>query len=1220
MKNRIKIVIIAMLLCVCTFIPVVSLNAADENTTSSTEACEVVEYTDLEEVKDYLAGKNTYPTKEGYLFAGWYTADITPDIASDNIATEDYETIAKNYALQNEIPEDVDTVYALFVPASVFDVKAQLSAGLLSGLDGNTKGSIRFVTTVNSLLYKEVGFEVSYVNSKGAKKSATSSSNKVYEKLYAVGSTKEEFKENDTEYLPTEFCAVSKYFKACNLNNVPASDFNVPFSVKPFWVTLDGSKVYGKTAIKSIDDYFLAEDVYVSTSSADVLDADGYGTENKPYATINYAFSKVKNQGTVHVVGTYGNEASELTWVWDDHDKTANITGGTIDFTTLPTVALNTAGTNTASVLDVRDSVTFTGITLTFADEQQVYANGNTLEIAPDITWSNTDAYIRVYGGAHTEALKSDTNLILGAGQYKRIFGAGNYSGLTGNVNITLSGSINPNIDYADHGNTYTVYGSGQNNSNVVGDVNISVDSEDVLFNRIYGAGDNRSVTGDVHITFAGKAMGVYGGGKGASATVTGDTYVTMTGGWVEQIFGGCDGASMTGNTNVDVQGGTVKRRIYGGCYNDYKNYGTLLPDYEWEADHNETDPYQVTGHTNVSISPNTTLTLDYVSDGIKVDNSIYAISRYKKDLLNEIGAFILNEDYYEKLLSDSVFGYSGAVYSDAFATRTHHYLITTNGNTADGSLGTVSSQSDYIRIKPCRGYSAVVKVEGTQEFYTESEAVFKLPELTETTEEKKITVTFSTIDPNVDKSSYEARIDGAYYESFVEAVAVAPILDSKDTVTVTLLKDIEMAAQMNIDSKIAIQNEPGTDITIYRGAELDKTDMFNVADTGTLTLAGMEDRDSLVLDGRTQDKADVESTGSLINNAGKLRIKNITLQYANKTTGNGAAVISSGSSVEVENSMFASNQSTAGYAGGIYVSIGKASLKNVEFSGNSGVDGGAIRTNGTATVVSIEKCKFGSKDNGNIDENDGGGAIYNNKASINIADTEFSYNKTTGSGGAIYNNGGVVVIKNSKFDYNIATISGGAIQSGSPSGKLTLIASNDDIDTSAVFMNNKSQGTATNNGGGAINVSNGTIVIDGYRFENNQAKLYGGAVRISGNSRTITGATFNGNFTTGNKGYGGALYIYGKNDVEIEDSEFKNNYTSGTTAHGGAIYINSEDVNINENIGRVNTFTDNAVNGSGSKGNHIYVNITSSQLIESPETSIGTGTGTDENIGFGEQ
>lgn len=1216
MKNRIKIVIIAMLLCVCTFIPVVSLNAADENTTSSTDACDVVEYTDLEEVKDYLAGKNTYPTKEGYLFAGWYTTDIT----SDNIAKEDDETIARKYAIRNEIPEDVNTVYALFVPASVFDVKAQLSGGLLNGLEGNTKGSIRFVTTVNSLLYKEVGFEVSYINAKGAKKNATSSSNKVYEKLYAVGSTTDEYKENDTEYLPTKFSDASKYFKACNLNNVPESDFNVPFSVRAFWVTLDGSKVYGETFIKSINDYFLAEDVYVSTSSVDVADADGYGTENKPYATINYAFSKVKNQGTVHVVGTYGNEASELTWGWDEHDKTANITGGTIDFTTLPTVALNTDGTKTASVLDVRDSVTFTGITLTFVDEQQVYANGNTLEIAPDITWSNTDAYIRVYGGAHTEALKSDTNLILGAGQYKRIFGAGNYSGLTGNVNITLSGSINPNIDYADHGNTYTVYGSGQNNSNVVGDVNISVDSEDVLFNRIYGAGDNRSVTGDVHITFAGKAMGVYGGGKGASATVTGDTYVTMTGGWVEQIFGGCDGASMEGNTNVDVQGGTVKRRIYGGCYNDYKNYGTLLPDYEWEADHNETDPYQVTGHTNVSISPNTTLKLDYVSDGIKVDNSIYAISRYKKDLLNEIGAFILNEDYYEKLLSDSVFGYSGAVYSDAFATRTHHYLITTNGNTADGSLGTVSSQSDYIRIKPCRGYSAVVNVEGTEEFYTESEAVFKLPELTETTEEKKITVTFSKIDPNVDKSSYEARIDGAYYESFVEAVAVAPILDSKDTVTVTLLKDIEMTAQMDIESKIAIQNESGKDITVYRGAGLAETDMFNVTSTGTLTLAGVEDSDSLVLDGRTIEDVAVESSGSLINNAGKLKIKNTTLQYANKTTGNGAAVESSGSSIEVENSMFVNNQTTTGFAGGIYVGTGKMSLKNVEFIGNSGSDGGAIRTNGTSTVVSIEKCKFGSKDNGNIDKKDGGGAIYNNKASINIVDTEFSYNKTTGSGGAIYNNGGVVAVKNSKFTYNTADVNGGAIQNSSASGELILSANNDNgINSLASFMSNESYGTAnTLYGGGAISMTNGTVEITGYRFENNKAKLNGGAIRKTSGTLTVSCAIFDGNSTSGDTGKGGAIFVNAKN-AYIISSTFDNNTTGGKNAHGGAIYIGAETA-INENVGRVNTFTDNAVNGSGSKGNDIYVNITSSQLIESPETSIGTGKEDDENIGFGEQ
>lgn len=1219
MKNRIRMIMVALLLCVCVFIPVVSLNAADENVSSSNNICKTVEYTDLEEVKDYLAGKNTYPTEEGYLFAGWYTTDIT----SENIAKEDDVTIAKYYAIQNEIPEGTNTVYALFVPANVFDVKAQLSGGLLDGLDGNSKGSIRFVTTVNSLLYKEVGFEVSYINSKGAKKSATSSSNKVYEKLYAVGSTTDE----DTEYVPTDFNAASKYFKACNLNNVPASDFNVPFSVKPFWITLDGSKVYGETFIKSIDDYFLNEDVYVSTADSvvDKNDAEGYGlSESKPCVSLNYALSLIKNQGNIHVVDTYATTAD---FVWDEHNKTVNITGGVIDFSILPEVTLkaatDTTDANIAKALDMRDSVTFKDTTLVFegTDAQHIYANGNTLEIDSTVKWSNTDAYIRVYGGSHNTALTSDTNLILGAGQYTRVFGAGNFSALTGNVNIVLSGSINPNIDYAGHSNTYTVFGGGQNSSaNVEGDVSIVVADENVFFNRIYGGGHNRSVTGDVNIQFAGKSMGIYGGGLGG--TITGDTYITMTGGWVEQIFGGCEDKSMTGNTNIDVQGGTIKRRIYGGCYNDYKDYGSIWPDYQWEADNKEIEPYQVTGHTNVSITPNTTLELDFMSDGIKVDNSIYAISRYKELLKGEWGAFILNEDYYKKLSNDSVFGYSGAVYSDAFATRTHHYLITTNGNTSDGSLGTVSSQSDYIRIKPCRGYSAVVKVEGTQEFYTESEAVFKLPELTETTEEKKITVTFSTIDPNVDKSSYEARIDGAYYDSFVEAVAVAPILDSKDTVTVTLLKDIEMAAQMSIESKIAIQNEPETDITIYRGSGLDESDMFSVASTGTLTLAGVEDRDSLVVDGRAMADAnksldDVSgSTGSLIQNGGKLNLKNVTLQYAKNISdveATSGAVKSEGTNVKIENAIFVNNNAT-GYCGAIFVNDGKLTLNTVEFVGNSGTYGGAIRANSSTTVI-IEKCVFGKENGGNVASIQGG-AIYNYKANMTISDTTFKCNKAE-TGGAVYNNAGNIIITNSKFSYNEAIKNGGGIHTNKDSS-LTLIAKNGNDDSLAVFEGNKVTNNATKtNGGGAINMSNGNLKITGYRFDNNSSAKLGGAIRTTNGNREITGAIFKNNYTTGNGGTGGAIHVEGAN-VDIKSTHFENNYTKKGDAYGGALYIKLE-TGINENVGRVNTFVNNYINDNKDNINHIFVNVTSSKLIESPETSIGTGKEYDENITFGE-
>ena len=87
MKNRIRVIIMTFLLCACVFLPAASLNAADEKTSSSINACKTVEYTDLEKVKDYLAGKNTYPTEEGYLFAGWYTTDNIPEEEAENIST-----------------------------------------------------------------------------------------------------------------------------------------------------------------------------------------------------------------------------------------------------------------------------------------------------------------------------------------------------------------------------------------------------------------------------------------------------------------------------------------------------------------------------------------------------------------------------------------------------------------------------------------------------------------------------------------------------------------------------------------------------------------------------------------------------------------------------------------------------------------------------------------------------------------------------------------------------------------------------------------------------------------------------------------------------------------------------------------------------------------------------------------------------------------------------
>lgn len=203
------------------------------------------------EVETFLS-EGTYPTRKGYLFAGWYTTTEIPEIDP-----KDYDASAEKamkVAIIDSVPDDVETVYALFVPEEVLTVKAQISGNLIDEKnDNDTTGSIRFVTTVDSLMYRQVGFKVEYKNSNGEQKTLTSVSNTVYEKLNAVDIEGKVVKE--LSYLPTQFCSVSKYFKACTVTNLSAKNFTREFTVTPFWVTMDGSCIYGEPVVKSIQQY-----------------------------------------------------------------------------------------------------------------------------------------------------------------------------------------------------------------------------------------------------------------------------------------------------------------------------------------------------------------------------------------------------------------------------------------------------------------------------------------------------------------------------------------------------------------------------------------------------------------------------------------------------------------------------------------------------------------------------------------------------------------------------------------------------------------------------------------------------------------------------------------------------------------------------------------------------------------------------------------------------
>lgn len=411
---------------------------------------------------------------------------------------------------------------------------------------------------------------------------------------------------------------------------------------------------------------------------------------------------------------------------------------------------------------------------------------------------------------------------------------------------------------------------------------------------------------------------------------------------------------------------------------------------------------------------------------------------------------------------------------------------------------------------------------------------------------------------------TYEANIDNMYYK--VLETAVATVGDT-DTKTVTLLKDAEVASDMEITGTVTITNRKGANITLYRAAGLTAGNVFSVAaDTdAVLNIVGTTDMNSIVLDGNK-----VSATEPMVHsNAGTLFIKNVTLQNVICTAANvGGAVFAQGAT--------------------------DLDVENAKFIGNKAVNGAAVRAAGSASVF-ITTSIFGEAENPNVATNDGG-AVYSQSKNIEITESQFLYNTGTRYGGAICLNTTTAVLNvtNSKFVGNTATganARGGAIFQ--PSSTTVTITAENDVNELAVFENNSSYGNTY--GGGAIYAGGKELTITGYEFKGNHATKTGGAICGLYGTITITGANFEGNYTTEADGYGGAVWISQKKASSIKDTTFTGNYTKGSGAHGGAVYLTANAVAGGTTI-TDSTFTDNyteatdAVNTNGSEFEGVYI------------------------------
>lgn len=168
----------------------------------------------------------TAPIKAGYVFGGWY---------ADEGNTPLTETTAASYK---------GTVYAKFVPAYVLSVKAQNESGVTEK-DGKT-AAIRILSSVDSKQYKNVGIKL-LLNNKNDK--SPEPSKQVYSGLeVTVG--------DQTELRTAKqiFGEASAFVSGWRIYNISDKNDSKIIYVRPYWTTMDGTKVEGLAKYVHVED------------------------------------------------------------------------------------------------------------------------------------------------------------------------------------------------------------------------------------------------------------------------------------------------------------------------------------------------------------------------------------------------------------------------------------------------------------------------------------------------------------------------------------------------------------------------------------------------------------------------------------------------------------------------------------------------------------------------------------------------------------------------------------------------------------------------------------------------------------------------------------------------------------------------------------------------------------------------------------------------------
>ncbi len=1017
MKKR-KIIDFCILVVAVMLVSFSTVFAADNLKTEASDGAywKVVKYDDVTQYR------NNPEVVEGYLFAGWF---------SD-------KSCAKDTALKASDTEGA--AYAKYVPEEILGLKAQVNGELYDkDTTNDEQGAIRFVTSVDSLDYREIGFKITVGAST---KENRKSSRTVYKQLYVnVGeSNPEGDKTKVEEFNPGQiFHTSSQYFKTWTVTSMKNVNYRTEFKVTPFWVTLDGTEVTGTQGIKTVNGGRTWEYVFVDDSGND---GTGAGTRECPYQSLDMALSEMqanKKYQSANSVGTakvdmigkvyiINSLTATESFAWSDHNLDVAISGKAPNATETANVDFSAL-----AKLNMGDAATFENMNLKFPTTT-IYANGHRLEIAESVT-ADTANKPKVFGGSGTRKVES-THVTLLSGNYANIYAGGEKQNVTGDTYIYIGGTVNndvlENTEASLHNkntgkDSLHVFG-GSYQATVSGDTHVTVGGSALInYVRGGGSGASQTVTGTCYVNLEDNA-GVYGINGGGSNGSVNNTYVVVRGGTVYQLQGGMTSAGGTvNNTSVQILGGTVKRRVYGGNYNE--DDGSLLAT-GWA----DTD-YHVNGYSTVTIGNEANLLLN-----TDVDNSLCAVSRNGRNVEPEIGIMILNSSKSEQKV-----GFANMASLPVTNVLPTHFLV----KVAQG--GTAVSEGSVLRITPDspKAYATVKKGEEVL-FQCQGEGTCPFSLFGEKTSEiQNITVTFSdseTLSGNYvlsygDNSySYFNTLSDAIAAVSTPEISVGGVMTQK-TATITIGEEactVDSTIVVADGDNIVLQNKEGVAVTIKRGTGLtgDGQFVFDIVKGGSLTIDG-----AIVVDGNGV-------TGpSMIDNKGEFTLgQNATLQNA-KSIGNGAALFNRDGIANLYGNM-KGNQAKQG---GALANSGEATIHSGEYSNNTSTnEGGAIYSATTGNKLTIK-----------------GGSFYHNTAESKAGGVVHCTGTLTITGGEYYN--------------NKAVTGGGAINIAHIDGSQPAMI------TGAVMYDNSLTGST--DAGGAICVAkNATLALGNCNIYNNNA------------------------------------------------------------------------------------------------------------------------------------